>query len=258
MSLDMNLDSTATVGAASGSFSQPIQVVDSLGSTHAVTVNFTKTAANAWSYKVTIPSADLAAGAGTTTTLATGNLTFNSSGQLLTPTLANGAIPVAITGLADAAADMSINWNLYTAAGSARLTQVAQPSAVSANAQNGTGAAQLLHVNLADGGDLVATYSNGQTETVGRLALASIRNPATLGAVGNNNFQVTQQTALPTIGEAGAGGRGQVVAASLESSTVDIAREFTNLIIYQRGYEANAKVITTEEQLGQTTNNLKQ
>jgi flagellar hook protein FlgE len=86
--------------------------------------------------------------------------------------------------------------------------------------------------------------------------LASIRNADTLIATGNNAFQLSARTATPTVGVPGTGGRGSIVGGSVEASTVDIAKEFTNLIVYQRGYEANSKVITTSDQLSQDTINL--
>jgi len=76
-------------------------------------------------------------------------------------------------------------------------------------------------------------------------------------AVGNNNFQLTALTATPAIGLPGTGGRGKIFGASIESSTVDIAQEFTNLIVFQRGYQANARVITTVDEISQETMNLK-
>jgi flagellar hook protein FlgE len=91
---------------------------------------------------------------------------------------------------------------------------------------------------------------------VAQLALASIRNPDSLAAEGNNKFQVTTRTATPVIGVAGTGGRGNIMGASIESSTADVANEFTNLIVYQRSYEANAKVVTSADQLSQETINL--
>ena len=87
--------------------------------------------------------------------------------------------------------------------------------------------------------------------------MASISNPATLVAVGDNAYQTSAATALPSVGLPGTGGRGSVLGGSLESSTVDMATEFTNLIVFQRGYEANAHVITTVDQLSQDTINLK-
>ncbi len=259
-SLDMNLNSAGVVGDSTGSFSQPIQVVDSLGNTQTLTVNFTKTASNAWSYAISIPASALTTAP--TAPLATGNLTFDSSGQLLTPAAKapalNNDIPVAIKGLADGAADLAINWNLNTAKGAPRLTQIAQPSQVSANTQDGTDAATLVSVGIGDGGLIQARYSNGQQRTVGALAIANVRNPDSLTAVGGNNYEVSALTSVPVIGASETGGRGKVLGGSLESSTVDIAKEFTNLIVYQRGYQANAKVINTEDQLSQETIALKQ
>jgi flagellar hook protein FlgE len=89
------------------------------------------------------------------------------------------------------------------------------------------------------------------------MAMATIRNPESLVAVGDNDYQLGANSALPAIGLPGTGGRGLVLGGSVEASTVDIATEFTNLIIFQRGYEANAKVITTVDQLSQDTINLK-
>ncbi len=257
-SLNVNLDENAAVGATTGTFSAPMQIVDSLGGTQDLTVTFTKTAVNSWSYDVTIPGSALTAGTvGTPTSLVKGALTFDSFGKLLTPA-APGAIAVPVTGLADGAADLKLNWNLYDDTGSPRLTQFAQASATSANAQDGTLSAQLVGVSMKDGGAVVAQYSNGQEKTIAQIALASIRNPDTLINAGSGDLRLSQSTASPSIGVAGTGGRGSVSGGSLEASNVDIAREFTNLIVLQRGYQANAKVITTEDQLSQETINIKQ
>ena len=260
-SLSMNLNAAGAVGASDGSFSAPVQVVDSLGNTQNLTIAFTKTANNTWSYSVTIPSSALASPSATP--LATGTLTFDSSGNLTAPAPASGSllnqIAVQVTGLADGAADMNMNWNLTnTTTGANLVTQIAQPSALSTSSQDGTAAAQLTKVSIGDGGLIIAQYSNGQTKNVGELAMASIRNPDSLVAVGNNNFQTSSLTATPVIGAPQTGGRGNILGGALESSNVDIATEFTNLIVYQRGYQANAKVINTEDQLSQDTISLKQ
>ena len=125
-------------------------------------------------------------------------------------------------------------------------------------AQNGSAAANLVSVGLADGGQVLAQYSNGQKVVVGQLAMATVRNAESLIAVGNSNYQTSALSALPAIGVPGTGGRGTVLGGSIEASTVDIAKEFTNLIVFQRGYEANAKVITTVDQLSSATIALKQ
>ena len=112
-SLSMNLQADATVGTSAASFSAPIQVVDSLGQTHDLTVNFTETAANTWTYTVTVPGQDLTAGtAGTPSQLATGSLAFDGNGNMITPA-PPGQVAIKITGLADKASDMNITWNLF-------------------------------------------------------------------------------------------------------------------------------------------------
>ena len=123
---------------------------------------------------------------------------------------------------------------------------------------NSIGRVKCLQPRASDGGKVLAQYSNGQQVMVAQLAMASIRNPESLIASGNNNFQLSAKSATPAIGIPGTGGRGSVIGGALEFSTVDIAREFTNLIVLQRGYQANSKVVTTVDQMSQDTINLKQ
>jgi flagellar hook protein FlgE len=249
--LSGNLQSDATVGATDGTFSAPIEVVDSLGSTHTLTVSFTKTAANAWTYTVDVPGADLTAGtAGTPTQLATGSMVFDSNGNLITPA-APGQVAINIKGLTDGASDMSINWNLYDANGNPTFTQFAQPSALSGSSQDGKAAAQVTQVSLSNGGAIFVNYSDGSQQEIGQIALASIANPDSLVAVGQSNYEVGPDTATPVVGMPATGSRGNIEGGALEDSTVDIATEFTNLIVYQRSYEANSKVISTLNQLTQ-------
>jgi flagellar hook protein FlgE len=255
--IDMNLDSTAAAGVTSR-FSAPMTVYDSLGSSHVLTLNFEKTGANQWSYNITIPGDEVTGGtAGTPSDItgASGTLTFGTDGKLADPAFGN-PITFSVTGLTDGAADMALTWDPYTAAGVARITQFGQPSALSASSQNGSAAAQLIRVGLANGGGILAQYSNGDQVVVAQLALANIRNPDSLLAVGDNNFQLSARSAIPAVGTPGTGGRGSIVGGALEASTSDIAREFTNLIVYQRGYQANARVVTAQDQLSQDTINL--
>lgn len=249
-SFDLNLNAA---GAAGDTFSTSIEVFDSLGVSHTVTVDFTKgSTANSWDYAISVPDADVT----TPITPVTGTVTFDTGGRLLTPA-ANGTMPaITVAGLVSGATDMSLTWNLYNGT-TPRMTQFAQPSATSANAQDGGAAAQLVRVGLADGGKVLAQYSNGQQLIVGQIAMAAVRNPESLIAVGNNNFQTSSRSALPAIGVPGTGGRGVIVGGAVEFSTVDMAREFTNLIVLQRGYQANTRVITTVDELSQETMNLK-
>jgi flagellar hook protein FlgE len=184
-----------------------------------------------------------------------GDLTFTSTGQL-DATASATSVGFAVGPLQSGAPALALTWNLLNKDLSPRLTQVAETSGVAASTQNGSPAAQLMKVGLADGGLIVAQFSDDQQTVVGQLAMASIRNPDTLAAQGNNNFGISANTSSPVIGLPGSGGRGQIVGASIEASTVDIATEFTNLIVYQRAYQANSKVVTTVDQLSQDTINL--
>ncbi|MFN7926172.1 MAG: flagellar hook protein FlgE [Bryobacteraceae bacterium] len=253
MSFDLNLNATATAGPPADSFSTSIEVFDSLGGSHVVTVKFTKNATpNVWDYSISFPDSDVAS----PVTPVTGSLTFDSFGKLIDPPPGAAPPAMAVAGLKDGAADLALNWSLYDGA-RPRLTQFTQPSAVSANAQNGSPPAQLIRVGVGNGGVVLAQYSNGVQSVVGQLAMASVRNPESLIAVGNNSYQLSARSALPAVGLPGTGGRGQILGGAIESSTVDIAREFTNLIVLQRGYQANARVVTTVDELSQETINLK-
>jgi flagellar hook protein FlgE len=256
--MDLNLNSSAAADATSN-FSDTIKVYDSLGTTHVLTVHFQKTAANEWSYNTTMPGEEISGGtAGTPFDIsgASGTLTFGPDGQLTAPA-AGSPIGIDIPGLTTGASDMHLDWNPYTAGNAGRITQFGQPSAPSASTQNGSAAAQLIRVGLADGGNILAQYSDGQQVIVGQVAMAGVRNPESLIAVGNNNYQVSARTATPAVGLPNQGGRGDIIGGAIESSTVDIAREFTQLIVLQRGYQANSKVITTVDELSQVTINLK-
>ncbi len=253
LSFDMNLNAAATAGPPPDTFSTSLQVYDSLGSQHTVTAKFTKnTAAGQWDYSISVPDADLKS----PFTAVTGSLTFDPQGKLLTPSATDPSPQIQIQGFVDGAADLPVNWNLYNGA-TPRITQFSQTSAVSGVAQDGLATAQLIRVGIGDNGQVLAQYSNGQQLTVGRVAMALVRNPQSMIAAGNNNFLASGTTALPAVGLPGTGGRGAVAGGSLESSTVDIAREFTNLIVFQRGYQANAKVVTTIDEISQETINLK-
>ena len=247
-SMGINLNAAAAVN---DTFSAPIQIVDSLGATHTLTVTFTKTNATDWAFDVTIPGADLTSGkAGTPSSVAKGTVSFDSNGQLKTPA-ASAPVDVKITGFADGASDLDVKWNLYTPTGTPMLTQFSQASALSTETQDGIAAGQLVNVSLANGGLVVAQFSNGKQQVIAQIALAGITNPDTLVDVGQNNYMLGVDTATPAVGAPNTGGRGQIQAGALESSTADIATEFTNLIVYQRSYQANSRVITTLDQITQ-------
>ncbi|HTU46092.1 MAG TPA: flagellar hook protein FlgE [Bryobacteraceae bacterium] len=261
MSVTMNLDATAanttpsTGGVANPpTFSTPIEVYDSLGNSHVVTLDFWKTASASggtpaqWTWAASVPSTD-----GTTTS--TGTLQFDQNGNLVSPSATAAAPTVTITGLTDGASDLTINWNLYTN-GSSTLTQYAQSSSMSNNSQDGSAPAQMTDISIGNGGVVLAQLSNGQQMEVGQLAMANFVNPDSLLDVGNNNYQVSGATSNAAVGTPDSGGRGEILGSSLESSTVDISTEFTNLMTYQNSYEAASRVITTADTIMQQTLNI--
>jgi flagellar hook protein FlgE len=258
LSMNVNLDASSATGAT---FSQPLTVVDSLGNTHDLTISFTKAASNKWSYDVTIPAVDVG-GLATAPPVslltplvpaAPYTLGFKTDGTIDPATTTGGVAPasVSITGLADGAANMSMNWNLFDASGNGTATQYGQPSSVGGSQQDGTQAAQLTSVSIQNGGQIIATFSNGQKRVEAQLALASIQNPASLQNAGNNNFATTSDTANPAIGTPQTADRGQILGGALEGSNVDMATEFTNLIVFQSAYQANSRVISTADQMNQ-------
>jgi flagellar hook protein FlgE len=254
MSVQVNLDASQTVGTAGASFSTSLQVYDSLGNPQTLTVSFTKTAANTYSYAVTIPGQALTAGvSGTPSSIATGTMTFDSSGNLLTPAppppASNASIALPITGLADGAADLSVNWNIYNPTTFApTITQFAESSSGSTAlnpTQDGSASANIGSISMGQNGQILAQYGDSPAVVVAQLAIAQIRNPESLVSEGNSLLQATGATSQASIGLPGTAGRGSVQGGALESSTVDIAGQFTSLIVFQNSYEAVAKVVTT-------------
>ena len=253
ITFDMNLNARATAGPPPDSFSSSMETYDSLGVSHIVTIQMTKTAnPGEWSYSYSVPDADVS----TPVAPVTGTVTFGPNGVLTNPPAAGPFPTLSITGLNSGAAPMNVTWNMFNG-DTPRLTQFAQPSAISALGQNGSPAAQLVRVGLGDGGVMLAQYSNGEQVVVGQLAMASIRNPESLISVGNNSYQLSARSATPAVGTPGTGGRGTIIGGAVENSTVDIAKEFTNLIVLQRGYQANKRVMTTVDEISQETINLK-
>jgi flagellar hook protein FlgE len=241
-SVTANLNSGATVGTA---FSSPVQIFDSLGQSHQATVNYTKTATNTWSYSVTLPAGD-ATGVPANNT---GTLTFDSSGNLTSPSgsVANITFP----GLTDGASDLSFNWNLNDPSGKPTITQLASASTNTGNIQDGFTSGTYQKFTVDSSGVITAQFSNGRNSTIGQIAVATVANTAGLTASGSNNFTTTAASGQATIGVAGAGGRGTLDDGALEQSNVNISTEFSNLIVAQRAFEANSKTVTTFDTVSQ-------
>lgn len=249
MQQQTNLDATAPVGTT---YSTPITVYDSLGASHILTYNFTETAPNTWNYQITLPAADTG-GTGNPTVVASGSLSFDSNGNITSPTSVTG---INVTGLADGAANMSLTWNLQDANGGSLVTQLAATSTTTTNSQNGYASGTLQSYTVQSDGTIEGSFTNGQTQALGQIALASFANVQGLQNMGGNGYTPTLASGSAVVGVPNAGGRGTLTGGALETSNVDISTEFTDLIVVQRGFEANARMITTLDSVGNTTTNL--
>jgi len=277
VNISANLNASSVVGDTASS---TLPIFDSLGASHTLSVTYTMTAPNTWGYSVTMPTADLApapaAPVPPNTTVASGTLNFSSSGVLTsteptggTATVAPSAgialtippifpiVPPATAGvqstLADGAAAMTgLTWSLVTA-GTPTITQTSTASSTSATSTNGFASGTLSTYAVQPDGTIDGTFSSGQTLALGQVAVASFSNSQGLVDVGNNNYQPSAASGAAVIGVAGTGGRGTVIGGSVEESNVNIATEFAKLIVAQQAYSANAKSITTFNQVSQAT-----
>lgn len=249
--LTTNLNASAAVG---DTFSTPVTVFDSLGASHVLTFTFANTGPGAWNYSISIPAADVGA-TGNPVVLKTGAMAFDANGNLTTP--AADVTGITATGFTDGASNLNFTWQLYNN-GAGLMTQVAAPSSTASTNQNGAGSGALVNFTIGSDGTITGSFSNGKTQALGQLALATFANDDGLQLDGNTDFSPTLASGQAVVGAPGTGGRGSLSGGALELSNVDIATEFANLIVAQRGFEADAKAVTTFDQITQDTIALKQ
>ncbi|WAH99077.1 flagellar hook protein FlgE [Arthrobacter sp. MMS18-M83] len=220
-SLDGNLPSDAVVGT---SVERQVKVYDADGASRSLTLTFSRSAAG-WD----VAGAD-ANGATGNSTLAFTNGALTSGG-----TMTVGGITV----------DMS------------SVTGFAAMSTLTVGSQNGSEAGKLESFTLGGDGSLIGSFSNGSKQVLARVALARFTNPGGLEKAGNSTYVASANSGTAQLGAPGDAGIGTLTAGSLEMSNVDLSQEFTNLIVAQRGFQANARIITTSDEVLQELSNLK-
>jgi flagellar hook protein FlgE len=235
-----NLPSSAAVGA---SFTTSIDVRDSLGAPHPIMMTYTKTAANNWSWTATGPIP--------VPTGNTGTLTFGTDGLLSAST--GGPIVFTPTG----AAAVSLAPNFGTVGGLDGITQFSGSSTVAAVSQNGFASGSLQSITVSDNGVVTGFFGNGLNKQLAQIALAVFNNPNGLTKAGDSMFRVSNKAGEPLVGISGSSNRGVITGGTLEMSNVDLAKEFTNMIIAQRGFQANSRTITSVDQMLQDLVNIK-
>ena len=239
-----------------------VTMYDSLGEAHQVSYVFQKTAtANSWTLNVLDDKGNtmLPTTPGPPVTPTLVNVTFNAAGVMTSPTMGAPAVPGAFQFTPPAAAFPS--WGGPVTVDLTGMSQFGGPPTVNASSPAvGGGSAQgtLESFSLGNDGSITGVYSNGLRQVIGQLALANFANPSGLTKSGNSSYAVGDNSGSANIGVAGTGGRGSLTAGALEMSNVDLAQEFTGLIIAQRGFQANSKVITTSDQILQDLVQMKQ
>lgn len=224
-------------------FRRDLRIFDSLGQAHSLTMAFLKTAANTWEVELYADRADLDSTAHATGLLASGTVTFNGDGSLGAVT-GSIAAPVSIT-WANGADPSAITFDLGTAGETDGLSQFAAPTDVAFVQQNGAEVGQLNRIAIDEQGFVVASFTNGAQRKIYRLPIATFANPSGLEPRSGNVFAQTELSGEYNLRFAERGGAGRITPAVLEMANVDLADEFTRMIVTQRAYTANARVITT-------------
>ena len=245
-------------------------VYDSLGNSYNVYLNFTKINENTWFWEAKLddgtPLYKITTDEQLVNDPANGVIAFDSNGNLAATnwSIVNGNI-VQSGGTAGfwfdpaeqgAALNPDVNPPSIAAAGPVmvsvnfqELTQFAAPHSIAVTEQDGNAQGTLDSFAINTNGEIIGIFSNGLTAPLGQVALATFNNPEGLLEVGNSMYAMSSNSGLPQIGVSGVGGRGSIIPGALEMSNVDLAEEFTNMIIAQRGFQANSRSITTADQI---------
>lgn len=258
IAMALNLDAETDIAANpfdpanpadSAGFSTAITVYDSLGKGHQLDVYFVKTAEGQWEWHALAEGGELDGGvAGTATEVASGTITFTTDGLL--DTEAQAASNVTFVGASSQDLIFDFGEALTTDGGDGTGTSgFGSPSTVNFQKQDGYGAGSFQYMTIDAKGEIIGTFSNGEIRTLGQVALATFPSQTGLKSIGQNLFLATRASGEPTVGGPGTGGRGDLYAGSLEQSNVDLTNEFTQLIVSERGYQANSRIISTADQL---------
>ncbi|MDE1937732.1 MAG: flagellar hook protein FlgE [Alphaproteobacteria bacterium] len=275
ISLQANLQASATTvgtynvstnnmasGAVTPDFQRTVNVDDSQGGTQPLEFSFVKTAANTWAYEVSYQ------GAATNITgsnpIASGTMTFNADGSLknVVPTggsgsPASGSISISIPwSAASGLTAQPLTVNMGTVGNTDGVTQYDTASTLTSANVDGAVYGSVNGLSIATDGTVSANFSNGLSQAVFKIPLATFANPDGLAEVSGNAYTTTPNSGTPIVNSADSGGAGTVNAKELEGSTVDLATEFTNLITTQRAYSAASRIVSTVDQMLQQLDQL--
>lgn len=257
--LDLNLDSRmeatkkfdAKDPYSTSHYSTGVEMYDSQGNKHLLSMFFNKTADREWSFHGMVDGKEVSGGEeGSLSQVCEGKLKFTVDGKLDSQEVTDSQFN--FKGGALQNQKIKLNFGDAIAEGGKGLDgtkQYGKNSDLISWHQDGAAAGTITSLSFNDEGNLTAVYSNGQAADLAQIALAKFENPEALFKVGNNRLKESRDSGGPSMGAPGASGRGKLFAKSLERSTVDLATEFVNMIQNQRGFQANAKTITTTDEL---------
>lgn len=266
VTLQANLQSSSTLdstyaagdmanGTVTPDFTRTIDVYDSQGGSEPLSFSFVETGANTWAYEVSYEgnSSNITG----SNPIATGTMQFNSDGTLATANTASatptGNIDVTIPwSTASGLASQTVTVNMGTVNSSNGITQFDSPSTLTGSTVNGALFGSMTGVTVGTDGIVTAQYSNGLSQNIYQLPLATFANPDGLTAVSGTAYQASTQSGVATLNAPNTDGTGTINSKELETSTVDIDTEFTNLITTQNAYSAAARIVTTADQMLQT------
>jgi flagellar hook protein FlgE len=271
VTLAANLPATPASGTATAAspLSSQVTVYDSLGTAHTVDLNWTQTAANDWTVQVSVPdntsgttnvgSAVVKFGSTSGNNVADGTIgsvtaSTANPGTVTTSTYSSGA-PASLTFSANfGTGSQPITVALGDYGGTNGVTQYAGTTySLLGETQNGIPPGNFSGVTTQSNGDVVVNYDNGQSRTIAQVPLVTFNAPDALQSQNGESFTATTASGTPLAETANTNGAGNIVTGSVEGSNVDIATEFSSLIVAQQAYSANAKVVTTADQMLQTT-----
>jgi flagellar hook protein FlgE len=218
-----------------------VDVYDQLGTAHTLAITWTKGTGTPPTWTVDITDQSAAVPPAPAPSVGTGSITFNADGSLPTP-------PPTITATVDGQT-VTID--------AAAMSGYAGQSSLGVDSQDGFAAGSLQGFSIGPDGVLTGVFSGGRTQALGQLALATFSNPGGLIKAGDSTYQSSANSGLAQVGTPGSGSRGELAGGVLEMSNVDLAQEFTNLIIAQRGFQANSRVITASDEILQDLVNIK-
>ncbi|NNG66660.1 flagellar basal-body rod protein FlgF [Caldanaerobacter subterraneus] len=227
------------------SISYNIIVYDTQGGSHVATITFTRQDPNTWNWSVTSQDPYISSVDGS------GTITFRADGKIAPNTQATGTLTFNMNTAVTNAQIGPVNIDL------SKLTMFSTETDLRELSKNGNEAGSLQSINIDKYGVVSGIYSNGRKQVIGQIALADFQNPMGLEKVGNTMFINTVNSGEPMIGAAGSGTRGSINPGTLEMSNVNLANEFVDMITTQRGFQANAKVITVSDEMLQDLVNMK-